>query len=340
MTARGRGCRPVATCHRGAVVRGGQDEALAGRFIADPPTVPVPVPAIAREAPADSRRRGRAVLAVALATALLVVGAGAIWWLATTPPASGSVPAPVAAPAAPASPAAVASPAPEDGPALTDTRGRPLPATAAQGARRLFAALTAGDQQTLRAACSPDRTAASWEAVRLRLAGQAVRAGLLEALRRPPSPRPEVAYLYSARDLGVGLTAAGRVAFFGTGQRAAAPSSPTPVPTGRTTRAVPFACEDSVVGDGLDTPECGPPAAGADQGSRCSAETTICPAGYREGVVSRANPFGCDFDAISARNPCQWRYTPAAGDGPDRPDPVTPAQRWAACRLSGFRQFC
>lgn len=53
------------------------------------------------------------------------------------------------------------------------------------------------------------------------------------------------------------------------------------------------------------------PAAAPDGGGtteRCAEGTTICPTGYHEGVVSAANPYGCDFDAISAMNPCMWRF--------------------------------
>lgn len=53
-------------------------------------------------------------------------------------------------------------------------------------------------------------------------------------------------------------------------------------------------------------------------------------------MTNSANPYGCNFDATSAGNPCQWRYENES----NRPNPVTTAQRWAVCHLSGYREFC
>ncbi|MDD7942013.1 hypothetical protein PHK61_26710 [Actinomycetospora lutea] len=258
-----------------------------------------------------------------------MVAVGGVWWLTA---ASTSTPAPVASSAtASAGPTA---PPQQVGPATVDSDGRPLPSPASDGARRLYSALEANDMSAVRAVYAPEATAAWWSTLRTRLSPEVVRVGLLEALRLPPQPRPEVDYLYASGDYGIGLTETGRVAFVGTGQRTATATTPTGrSPSG--SRAVPFECEDSFVGDGLQTPECDVQGNDADP-SRCSTELETCPTGYREGVTSSANPYGCDFDAISAQNPCQWRYE----DQGDRPNPVTAAQRWAVCHLSGHRDFC
>ncbi|MDD7919795.1 nuclear transport factor 2 family protein [Actinomycetospora callitridis] len=262
--------------------------------------------------------------------ATLVVAIGAVWWMAT---ASTSTPAPVASSATAST--GPAAPLQQVGPATVDSEGRPMPPAASDGARRLYSALEANDMSAVRAVYAPDDTAASWSTLRTRLSPEAVRDGLLEALRHPPQPRPEVDYLYASGDYGVGLTDTGRVAFVGTGQRAAATATPTERAPSPGSRTVPFECEDSFVGDGLQTPACD----GQDNDARpshCSADLETCPTGYREGVTSSANPYGCNFDAISAENPCQWRYE----DQGDRPNPVTAAQRWAVCHLSGYREFC
>ncbi|MEJ2863217.1 hypothetical protein [Actinomycetospora flava] len=270
---------------------------------------------------------------MALTVALLTFGVVGVWWFSAS---STTSPTPVAS--SEATSAQPAASGPQIGPAVVDTDGRPLPPPAADGARGLYSALETNDMTAVRALYAPDDTAASWSTLRARLAPDVARAGLLEALRRPPQPRPEVDFLYSAGDYGVGLTDSGRVAFIGTGQQAATTTA-TPDrarPTG--SRSVPFECEDSFVGDGLDTPECDGSGTGT-QRTQCSADLETCPAGYQEGVVNSANPHGCNFDAISADNPCQWRYT-VDPDGTDRPAPVTAAQRWAACHLSGYRDFC
>lgn len=267
--------------------------------------------------------------------ALLAIGAGGVWWFSAS---STSAPTPVAS--SQAVPAQPLAPAPPIGPAVVDTNGQPLPPAATNGARRLYSALETNDMTAIRALYTPDDTAASWSTLRTRLAPDAVRAELLEALRRPAQPRPEVDYLYAADDYGVGLTDSGRVAFIGTGQQAATTTRSSDRTPSTGSRAVPFECEDSFVGDGLDTPECDGGGTGSGpQRSHCSADLDTCPAGYQEGVTSSANPHGCNFDAISADNPCQWRYD-VQQDGTERPAPVTAAQRWAACHLSGYRQFC
>lgn len=297
----------------------------------DPPTEPLPVPPRA-----TARSRPRLGVAIALAVALVVLSAGGgvgLWMYRQAAAADPVVTAAAPAPPVPRSAPAVA------GPALVDTTGKPLPAALAAAVPTIYAALQGNDMAALRAAYSPDESAASWSTVRTRLAPETVRSGLVRALQKPPNPRPEVDYLYADGDYGVGVTSAGRVAFFGTGQRpsSARATAEAPAPAG----TVPFACEDDVPGDGVDSPLCDRASSGAAQaGSRCAEGIEICPPGYREGVVSRANPYGCDFEAASAMNPCLWRYDNQRPDGPGRPTPVTPAQRWAVCHLSGYDEFC
>jgi hypothetical protein len=146
---------------------------------------------------------------------------------APTPPGAGAISAPDVPP-----------PGQSPGPATVDAQGTALPAVAVSGVTRVYAALAGNDMTALSATYVPDRGAgvALWSRVRPRLAPDVVRQGLLTALRTPPSRRPEVAYLYSSGDYGVGLRDDGTVAFFGTGQGAAnGTGSPSTPPAAGTT---------------------------------------------------------------------------------------------------------
>lgn len=57
---------------------------------------------------------------------------------------------------------------------------------------------------------------------------------------------------------------------------------------------------------------------------------------YVNGVVSAANPYGCDDTAINSQNPCSFHW---ADEGMTY-GPETPAQRWSACHQLGFENFC
>ncbi|WP_433803552.1 hypothetical protein [Actinomycetospora sp. CA-084318] len=113
-----------------------------------------------------------------------------------------------------------------------------------------------------------------------------------------------------------------------------------PWPAGTECTEIGTTLPKALAGKFCATPE---PAAPSPQGTgtaggavgRCAPDLPTCPAGYQEGVVSKANPYGCDFNAISADNPCQYRLT-AEG----KHNPTTPASRWAACHLNGIREFC
>lgn len=71
----------------------------------------------------------------------------------------------------------------------------------------------------------------------------------------------------------------------------------------------------------------------------CESADTGQPTGeavYVDGVVSPANPHGCDDTASSADNPCAFHWT----DDSQTEGPQTPAQRWAACHQLGVQEFC
>ena len=121
------------------------------------------------------------------------------------------------------------------GPAIAsvDTTGAPLPAAVTDTARVLDAALSSGDPTPVRDRYSPAPGAASWTVVADRLSDPANQAKLASALRNPPEPRPEIAYLFSDGDHGFGLTADGRLAFVGVGQRAPGAATGTPAPSGQ-----------------------------------------------------------------------------------------------------------
>ena len=191
----------------------------------DPPTVPIP-----RIRDRSRRRAGAIVLAVG-AVVLLVAGVLALRGLTTGRDATDAA---SAQPAPPSSASVPASVPPPTGAATTDATGRPLPPAVVVGAGRVLAALRANDVATLESTYLPDRGAgvAPWPVVRTRLADAALRASLAAALTHPPQPRPEVAYLFSDGDRGVGMSRAGTVAFYGIGRAARGATAPTrPDPT-------------------------------------------------------------------------------------------------------------
>ncbi|MDQ4119586.1 MAG: hypothetical protein M3235_21895, partial [Actinomycetota bacterium] len=65
-----------------------------------------------------------------------------------------------------------------------------------------------------------------------RLDDPAHRTRLIAALRHPPQPRPEIAYLYADGDHGLGVTGDGKLAFVGVGQKPRASTQAGPVPAG------------------------------------------------------------------------------------------------------------
>ncbi|BBF98964.1 hypothetical protein PSA01_09130 [Pseudonocardia saturnea] len=145
---------------------------------------------------------------------------------------SGAAPGPAADPAPPVSSAAAPA-SPEPAIATTDTTGAPLPAAVLATARVLDDALSSGDPTPVRDRYTPAPGAASWTVVADRLSDPANQAKLASALRNPPEPRPEIAYLFSDGDHGFGLAADGRLAFVGVGQRAPGTSTGVPEPTGQ-----------------------------------------------------------------------------------------------------------
>lgn len=110
-------------------------------------------------------------------------------------------------------------------PAVTDSAGTALPRPVADGAARLFTALQEDDSATVESmyAPRPGSRAASWSKVATRLGVSYNRRGLRNALTKPPQRRPEVAWLFSALDFGVGMNDDGTIAFLGVRQ---APNDP------------------------------------------------------------------------------------------------------------------
>lgn len=186
---------------------------LLDRTRTDPPTAPIPL----RPERPRSSRRARTVGLVVAVVLLLALGVAAIVVGRTDPsPGDGSLGAP--GPVAP-----VGAAAPPDFP-TQDSSGRPLSAAVISGGRALTAALVAGDLRTLRTLYVPGSGAAKWSSISSRLNDPRVRDQLVAALRTTPERRPEVAYLFERDDRGVGMTAGGKVAFFGTGQDRSSPS--------------------------------------------------------------------------------------------------------------------
>ncbi len=120
----------------------------------------------------------------------------------------------------------------EGGPALTDTTGAAVPAAVADGVRRIDAALRSGTTASLRDLYDPAPGAAGWATTASRLDDPAHRTRLIAALRNPPEPRPEVAYLYADGDHGLGITDDGKLAFVGVGQKPHGSTAPGSVPAG------------------------------------------------------------------------------------------------------------
>lgn len=161
--------------------------------------------------------------------AAVLVAVGALAGCATVVPASGP-PSTVAPPAPAADVGSAASGA--GGPALTDTTGAAVPAAVADGVRRIDAALRSGTTASLRDLYEPAPGAAGWARTASRLDDPAHRNRLIAALRNPPVPRPEVAYLYADGDHGLGITDEGALAFVGVGQRPRASSTTGAIPAG------------------------------------------------------------------------------------------------------------
>ena len=130
----------------------------------------------------------------------------------------------VPAPSTSTAPTLPAEASPE--PALVDTAGRALPVAVADGVRRIDAALATDDVAALEPLYVPADAAAGWTTVASRLTDSSDRIQLLRALRNPPEARPEISYLYSEGDHGLGITDAGRLAFVGVGQKPAAGPAP------------------------------------------------------------------------------------------------------------------
>lgn len=141
-------------------------------------------------------------------------------------PSPAATPSGVPAPPAPTAPAETAS-GPSPGLASVDTTGARLPAEVRAAARRIDEALRTGEPAAIRDLYEPAENAAAWSTVASRLSDGVHRRLLREALRNPPEPRPEIAYLFSRGEHGLGVTERGRLAFVGVGQRPASGAAGT-----------------------------------------------------------------------------------------------------------------
>ncbi|TCK27368.1 hypothetical protein EV378_3239 [Pseudonocardia endophytica] len=165
--------------------------------------------------------------------AALLVAAGALAGCSTGIPATAPPPSPTAEPnAAVGTATATTSAAEAGGPALTDTNGAAVPPAVADGVRRIDAALRSGTTASVRDLYEPSPGAAGWARTASRLDDPTHRARLVTALRNPPQPRPEIAYLYSDGDHGLGITGDGKLAFVGVGQKPRPASSGAAIPAG------------------------------------------------------------------------------------------------------------
>ena len=173
-----------------------------------------------------------------LVVLLLVLAAGCA--TSTTPPTT------TVTVTTPVTPTAPFDPASSPTPALVDTEGRPVPPAVEAGVRRIDAALTTGEPSVIKDLYERASGAATWPTVASRLSNDGDRIQLVRALRNPPEQRPEIAYLYSEGDHGLGITDAGKLAFVGVGQdpnpttTTAAPTTTSPTTTSAAPDPTPF----------------------------------------------------------------------------------------------------